>query len=590
ASWNTSGYNNITLTARGVGWINGGGITKFVIRSNREILQYTPVGPEFVGYYNYNCGDASKYPLLTLTYVCSDWLDDYSYRKVLSIEGSTGAQTNYQMRVNVYAAAGTDSGSSVYLNYTCQADFDDVRFTTPSGTSLDFWQETYTSNVSAVFWVECDSIAASPSVTQFLMYYGNPAATSASNGTNTFLTYDDFERGNDGDTVGGAWTEVAAHCHISTEQDIGNVAGYFGTRSAKLVGVATLPAMSIPQTGGDTYALYTRYYRESGAGSGGGQTIRHGNGVKRIVIDIAAADGSITYYDTAWRDTLTDCAAGAWVLLELRNINFTAGTYDIWYDGAAIKTGAAMQTSAGDANIIILVGDDTAGADQFYDNFIVRKFTSTEPSISSWGSQNTLPAPTGVSATDGTYTDKVIISWTEPCGASGYYIYRGGTYVTSVAAGTVSYNDTGATAGTVDVGSPSSTPGIGYVRVTTTGEHVHNASPVAYTLKSYAGTANSTSSSSNTGFRSVGALSYQWQYWDGGAYVNIPGGTTDPYDDYTYAPAPYIYPGTMQASTTNTSSVALSVSGESVITGATNNTLVQYYQIVVSGVGDGIDA
>ncbi|MBV6343529.1 hypothetical protein, partial [Candidatus Magnetobacterium casense] len=36
--------------------------------------------------------------------------------------------------------------------------------------------------------------------------------------------------------------------------------------------------------------------------------------------------------------------------------------------------------------------------------------------------------------------------------------------------------------------------------------------------------------------------------------------------------------------------VALSVSGESVITGATNNTLVQYYQIVVSGVGDGIDA
>ena len=44
----------------------------------------------------------------------------------------------------------------------------------------------------AVFWVELDSIAASPSSTTFYMYYGNGSATSASDGEETFIFFDDF--------------------------------------------------------------------------------------------------------------------------------------------------------------------------------------------------------------------------------------------------------------------------------------------------------------------------------------------------------------------------------------------------------------
>jgi fibronectin type 3 domain-containing protein len=52
-----------------------------------------------------------------------------------------------------------------------------------------------------------------------------------------------------------------------------------------------------------------------------------------------------------------------------------------------------------------------------------------------------LPAPASVSASDGTYTSKVALSWTAVSGASGYNIYRGATLLAANATG-LSYDDT----------------------------------------------------------------------------------------------------------------------------------------------------
>ncbi|MBV6343614.1 DUF2341 domain-containing protein, partial [Candidatus Magnetobacterium casense] len=430
----------------------------------------------------------------SVNYTCGDWLDDYTYRKMFGITGSTaGTQTNYQMRVTVYAAAGTDSGSSVYTNYTTQTDFDDVRFTTPSGTSLDFWQENYTSNVSASFCVECDSIAASPSVTQFLMYYGNSAATSGSNGDNTFIFFDDFP----GSSLNTSkWAGDTGYAAVSG----GIVTFQNGTPAWRYI-------YSQTATGSSTYAVRARANMDESDVAIGSRNAANTHKA------YAYRSGSTTYYLT--RDGVTQStnttnfSIDAYKTIEL-DVRGGLGVYGFEDDVA--RSPAYMTVTP--PNSVDMRADIAAAATNGIkvDWILLRKYVYPEPSISSWGSQNTLPAPTGVSATDGTYTDKVIVSWTEPCGASGYYLYRGGTYVTSVAAGTVSYNDTGATAGTVDCGTPFGTPNIGYVSLTTVGEQAINASPVAYTLKSYAGTANSTSSSSNTGFRSVGALSYQWKY------------------------------------------------------------------------------
>ncbi len=118
-------------------------------------------------------------------------LSGWNYAKVKTIAGTTaGAQTNYTMKLTVYNTSGNDTPGTVYLGGNAKSDFSDLRFTKSDGvTLLDYWIESYTSGVNATVWVEVDSIPASPGTADIYLYYGNPSATSVSNGKNTFLAY-----------------------------------------------------------------------------------------------------------------------------------------------------------------------------------------------------------------------------------------------------------------------------------------------------------------------------------------------------------------------------------------------------------------
>ena len=107
------------------------------------------------------------------------WLDGWDYRQGITITGSSGAGTNYQVKLDVTYDA------------NMQADFDDLRFTDASGiTELDYWIESYVASTSAVVWVE---IADNLNVTQEgYMYFGNDAVSTTSDGDDTFLFFDDF--------------------------------------------------------------------------------------------------------------------------------------------------------------------------------------------------------------------------------------------------------------------------------------------------------------------------------------------------------------------------------------------------------------
>jgi len=122
------------------------------------------------------------------------WLSGWQYRKQHVIEGSSaGAVTDYQIRIVVHYGSGTDSGEDVYLNEHCRTDFGDVRFTDSDGiTELPYWMEEKVDGDYAVFWVKVPSISASPDTTTIYIYYGNPTATTTSDGENTFLFFDDF--------------------------------------------------------------------------------------------------------------------------------------------------------------------------------------------------------------------------------------------------------------------------------------------------------------------------------------------------------------------------------------------------------------
>jgi hypothetical protein len=106
--------------------------------------------------------------------------DGWSRRAPVTINNTGSALTDYQVRVDVSYDA------------DMQPDFDDIRFVdSDDSTELSHWRESYNASTSAVFWVKVPSIPSGNKT--IYMYYGNDAASSASDGDATFEFFDDFE-------------------------------------------------------------------------------------------------------------------------------------------------------------------------------------------------------------------------------------------------------------------------------------------------------------------------------------------------------------------------------------------------------------
>ena len=122
----------------------------------------------------------------------SYWYDySWHYRRNIPITGSVGAGTGYQVFLNVTWTA------------NMQSDFDDLLFIdSDDSTPLSYWIESYTNESFALVWVKVlDDLDSNQTMN---MYYGNAGASSASNGIDTFLFFDDF---NDGSLDTTNWHE-----------------------------------------------------------------------------------------------------------------------------------------------------------------------------------------------------------------------------------------------------------------------------------------------------------------------------------------------------------------------------------------------
>lgn len=319
------------------------------------------------------------------------WLTGWSYRKEITLNRASGAVTNYQMLLLVGESAGA-SGENVDCNTHCQTDFDDLRFTAADGTTLlDYWIESLTGttpNQLATVWIEFDSIGTG--ATTFYMYYGKADAAAVSSGANTFIVFDDFERGIDGDTVGGSWTDVAGGVKISTDH------AYGGTRCMKLVGAATTPSAALLVATTNLIAVRCRVWKENLSGVNYLFLWEPVSG--KASYTLVRTTEKINYYDTTYREVGT-AAADAWTLFENNNFNFTAYTFDMMYNGANIKTGAVMFNAGtgGGTGKLSFFTFDAAGNDSYIDDVIVRNWRATEPAWGSWGSEEEAEPPSGVS-------------------------------------------------------------------------------------------------------------------------------------------------------------------------------------------------
>lgn len=277
----------------------------------------------------------------------------------------------------------TPRAATIGVDSKTQADFDDIRFTKSDGiTPLDYWLECKTNSSTATVWVEVGIIPASPSTATFYIYYGNSSAIYAGNGANTFIIFDDFERGSNGDNVGGIWTAAAGTVLISTDHNYTALSssGVAGTRSAKILGSAGATAMAVTKTFGSNFAINERIWKEDLAicrfpHIGNGTYISHfGSDINENIVYTNNASASV--------DTLYNMVANQWQYIGARKFNFTSlGTYilevnNYWYEVPQMFPVAGFISTISTADLISGVGND-----EYVDNFMVRNFCAPEPLI-----------------------------------------------------------------------------------------------------------------------------------------------------------------------------------------------------------------
>jgi hypothetical protein len=117
----------------------------------------------------------------------ANWLTGWTYRKSHVINNATGAGTNYQVQIIVVNGSGADSGNTVYENNKAKNDWTDLRFTASDGSTLLYaWNETQNNGINITCWVKVSDDLSSAGVTIYL-YYGNSASTSYWDLSNTFI-------------------------------------------------------------------------------------------------------------------------------------------------------------------------------------------------------------------------------------------------------------------------------------------------------------------------------------------------------------------------------------------------------------------
>ena len=285
----------------------------------------------------------------------------------------------------------------VHCSAHCQTDFGDIRFHDAADAELKYmidWGSLTgtTPNQTVGVWV-----APSPgtSDTNVVIKYGDSALDDASDGTAVFSKYKGFESGSDGDSIATAdedFTVISGTCEIDTAQK------YAGTRSLKLVGGAK-PDANIALTAGSGYAI--RCWARKTNKADYFYPFMHGNGTKRIQF-LCSATEDIRYYNSGGVNTDTgyNCAYDAWMLFEVLNIDWTAGTYDLYHNGVCILSAGQMNTTAADANIIRAYNGGSAGNDAWIDDLIVRKYANPEPTWGTWGAEKEIDDSTELVVAD----------------------------------------------------------------------------------------------------------------------------------------------------------------------------------------------
>ena len=299
-------------------------------------------------------------------------LTSYSFVKEHTISGSVdGPLTGYQIKMNIHRGTGTDNGADVYLNDNSLNWPNDIRFTDSASNILSYWVEQSDDNTAGV-WVKVNSIPTSG--TTIKLYYGNANSTNMSDGSNTFVAFEDFT---DDTRRTSAWTEnyggassyVSVHTfekrgyHIQQSSSSSRGAGIVLTSPLNAPTVCTVTLSDVSEA--SSYAP-PRIVTKIGYGS---SEYLFGCWSGQVQGGYDTLPGHV--YQIRWTD------------------GSTANNVQLYENGNLLVTGNG-DFSSGQHKPGLAVRTSSSMGEWYYKNFFARVYTANEPVQGEWEGETPL--------------------------------------------------------------------------------------------------------------------------------------------------------------------------------------------------------
>ncbi len=305
------------------------------------------------------------------------WLTGWDKRKAIELNGSSGAGTNYQVNITNPWADGMQIGH------------EDVRFTDDDGiTLLDYWREYYDENDEnpAGFWVKVnDNLDTNQTI---YMYWDTEGeSTTTSNGTDTFIFFDDFENNNldRWDTAQFRWSTTGAQKKYGDYSAFGD--SYSSNRELSKVmaspiqyGIMVHSWLRFQSTVGTEYPLVA--YEED---------------TTLIYVCHSPLNEFSTFDGIDTNDYFVNGqTASVWIEAEI-GLDWVGKEFVPFFDGVE-KTHYDLDSSDASATVtdIDIVGSVLSSdidKDHWLDDYYIRKWIVNEPFFVSFGEEEEEPPP-----------------------------------------------------------------------------------------------------------------------------------------------------------------------------------------------------
>jgi len=283
----------------------------------------------------------------------------YTQAIIINNTQNSNTLTDYQVLITMDTASLISQGKM-------RSDCGDIRFTDSDGsTLLNYWIESGCNSNSTRIWVKIPQIPASSTKTIYV-YYGNPSAVSASNGTATFDFFDDLENF-DGWSLSGTWSIVqcpnrASKCFLNS---VNNGQAIYTSKS--LTGNIEIIA--------DIYHNWTNIVNGVDTGAGIQNLFLARSGDSRQYWCLFNSTNNVVLAEI---NGLSQANVWHTIVVDLN------GTHVIgkFYEGNNLEATLVLpQSSSNSGKLYLYAYGDGSNRMHYFDFVRVRKLTSPEPNI-----------------------------------------------------------------------------------------------------------------------------------------------------------------------------------------------------------------